>query len=132
MSHSIYRTRIINLIKKQQGTLGKRETECFDLTSIGQTILKDSHLHKIVENLEKKRKKSIFERQIRSTERQKKENRDERILQGIFGTRQTMSRAETQGGARGNFPVEILLRSWQPTFTRFLAAREVNGAGKTL
>ena len=43
-----------------------------------------------------------------------------------------MSRAETQGGARGNFPVEILLRSWQPTFTRFLAAREVNGAGKTL
>lgn len=34
MSHSIYRTRIINLIKKQQGTLGKRETECFDLTSI--------------------------------------------------------------------------------------------------
>lgn len=87
MSHSIYRTRIINLIKKQQGTLGKRETECFDLTSIGQTILKDSHLHKIVENLEKKRKKSIFERQIRSTERQKKENRDERILQGIFGKR---------------------------------------------
>lgn len=87
MSHSIYRTRIINLIKKQQGTLGKRETECFDLTSIGQTILKDSHLHKIVENLEKKRKKSIFERQIRSTERQKKENQDERILQGIFGKR---------------------------------------------
>lgn len=137
MSHSIYRTRIINLIKKQQGTLGKRETECFDLTSIID-LTSVKRFSKILisiksrENLEKKRKKSIFERQIRSTERQKKENQDERILQGIFGTRQTMSRAETQGGARGNFPVEILLRSWQPTFTRFLAAREVNGAGKTL
>lgn len=31
-----------------------------------------------------------------------------------------MSSAETQSGAKGNFRVEILLHSWQPTFTRFL------------
>lgn len=74
MSHSIYRTRIINLIKKQQGTLGKRETECFDLTSIGQTILKDSHLHKISRKSREKEKEIDLRKtdQINRTPKKKK------------------------------------------------------------
>lgn len=113
--HSIYvlsyENNLIDLIEETRGTLRKRKT----VTSISQTILKNSHLH-IPTNLEKK--KEIDLRKTPTCRTPRKENQDERTLQGIFGKR--CQEQETQSGAKGNFPVEILLHSWQPTFTRFL------------
>lgn len=69
---------------------------------------------KIVKNLERKKKEEEIDLRTPKSEMKM------RAFQGIFGTRRTMSSAETQSGAKGNFRVEILLHSWQPTFTRFL------------
>lgn len=65
-----------------------------------------------------RKKKEIDLRKTPTCRTPRKENQDERTLQGIFGKR--CQEQETQSGAKGNFPVEILLHSWQPTFTRFL------------
>lgn len=69
--HSIYvlsyENNLIDLIEETRGTLRKRKT----VTSISQTILKNSHFHIPTISREKK-KKSILERHQRAERREKK------------------------------------------------------------
>lgn len=98
------------------------------MTSISQTILKNSHLH-ILTNLEKKKKKSILERHQRAERREKKIKMRGLSKGDIW---QTMSRARDAERCKRKFSSGNLAPLLAADLYEILAAREVNGAGKAL